>query len=287
MNEKVEALAKIQKQLQYMIIAMLIFTIVAFACAIKFRQYSFVFMLLLLALYLFGYRGLVRKYKKGVKTATMEESFRSFFKNIVYEEKGGSYKKDFIGAHFLPTEKEENLLIRDTLRGTYQAKPACIMDVTSDYFTTKTKKDNKVEKTTTFLSGCYFSIHLRKEFTGSCMLWSKNCLEDSAMKRYFAELQQIDAPNGLAKDFYLFTPNAEEMPKLSDEFISELLRLYEYTPGEVAVQITGDKLRIFIRNRFLFLRKVEIKYAVSAQMLKANPFPEMQYLLRVADALQK
>lgn len=278
MNEKVAALEKIQKQLQYMIIAMLVSTLAAFICLIKFRQYSFVFVLLLLGLYLFGFRRLVRQYKKGVKTATMEESFRSFFKNIVYEEKGNAYKQDIIDAHFLPVEKKEHMLIRDSLYGTYQARPAYIMDVTTDYL---------VGSKTSFLSGCYFSIHLRKEFSGSCMLLSKNCLEASALERYFKDLHHIDAPSGLAKDFYLFTPNADEMSKLPDEFISELLRLYEYTPGEVAVQITGDQLRIFIRNRFLFLRKVEIKYAVSAQMLKANPFPEMQYLLRAADALQK
>ncbi|MGN0158690.1 MAG: hypothetical protein ACI39W_06065 [Brotaphodocola sp.] len=278
MNEKVASLAKLQKYMQFTIISMVVMTVIAFMFALKVRQIAIPFVIFLAAIYLFVFRGLVRKYRQGVKTATMEESFRPFFKDIVYEKKDNSYQKEIIDAHFLPVENKKNILIRDILHGTYQAKPACIMDATTDYI-----KDNAAS----YLSGCYFSLRLRKTFTGSCMLWSKKCLDSNSMKRYFSEFQQIDAPNGLAKDFILFTPkNTNEMPKLPNEFITELLRLYEYTPGEIAVQITGDMLRIFIRNRFLFLRKIEINYAVSAQMLKENPFPEMPYLLRVADALQ-
>ncbi len=285
MNERIAALAKIQKYVQYVMIVLILLIIVTGFCLVKVRPMGMPMILVTGGVYLLGYKQLIKQYQQGVKSGTLVESFRTFLKNTSYQEKSGINPNDIAKVRFLPVEHPDKILIRDTVRGTWQGLPVCLTDITTDYKTTMESENGKEKSILNYLAGCYFSIQTRKEVEIPFMLWHKEGLEEDAVKRYFTHMQEVDSPNGL-KDFRLFVKNPDNVPKLSADFISEILRLQEYTPGHLAVHASGKKLRILIRNRFLFLRKVEIKYRITEKILSHNPFPELSYLLRIADSLQ-
>ncbi len=287
MNERIAALEKIQKYVQYVMVLLIILVTATGFCLVKVRPLGMPMILVTGGVYLFGYKQLIRQYQLGVKSGTLIESFRTYLKNTTYQEKLGINPEDIIKTRFLPSEHPGSILIRDTVRGTWQNMPVCLSDITTDYQTTMENKNGREKPILSYLAGCYFSIRLRKETGIPFMLWHKEGLEENAVKHYFTHMKEVEAPSGLTKKFRLFVQDETQLPKFSDEFISEVLRLQEYTPGHLAIQASGDKFRIFIRNRFLFLRKVEIKYRIHAKMLTNNPFPELSYLLRIADSFQK
>lgn len=287
MNERIAALEKIQKYVQYVMILLIVLVIATAFCLIKVKPMGMPMILVTGGIYMFGYKQLVKQYQQGVKAGTLVESFRTFLKNTSYKEKLGINPSDIAKTHFLPMEHQANTLIRDTVRGTYQTMPVCLSDITTDYKTTMENDKGSSKPIMNYLAGCYFSIQLKKETSVPFMLWHKEGLEEDAVKHYFSHMKEVEAPTGLTKDFRLFVKNADELPKLSEAFISEVLRLQEYTPGHIAVQASGNTFRVFIRNRFLFLRKVEIKYRITPHILSNNPFPELSYLLRIADSFQK
>ena len=286
MNEKINALSKEKKNLQIMCIAFIASLIISFFIITRVRAASFLLCPAALLFYIFVYRKQTQTYKTHVKAAILEEGLRSSLKNITYTEKNGVTPEEIAPARFIPSDHIEGILTRDTIRGIYQAKPVFLTDLTSDLHSSVTTSSGKSRQTMDFLSGCYFDIRLA-ESTGTVFtLWHKECLPSQIRARYAATHTELETPASLSGQFLLFVPNGFDMPVFSDTFTDAVLRLEEYTTGQLSVQVSGDHLRIFIHHRFLYPHSIPTRIEITPQLLNSNPFPELRYMLQIADTLK-
>lgn len=289
MNEKINTLKARQKQLQTLGIVFMLAAVLCLILLFKFPACSTLLFFALLVFYLVVIRRGIRQYKKAVKTAILEECFRSSLKDITYCPKGGVPRETIADAGFIPVEHTKNLLVNDSVCGRYKAMPAFVTDVTTDFQSVRTTKSGEQKSFLDFLSGCYFDVELpdRKTFSGSITIWPKESIPMAAIQRCFAGQQSFTSPAAqeLEQDFLLFTRDCADVPVLPEAFLKAVLRLAEYTPGSTAVQLADGHLRIFIQNRFLYTSPVKVRTAVTPQLLNYNQFPEISYILRVADTM--
>ena len=276
MNEKISALSKAKKRLQVFSIFFVVCGIVIIFLLSSRPIGGLILTLALLAIYLLLFRRQVKDYRQAVKQAMLEEGLRPFIKNIAYERKDGISADTFLQMRFLPNENPKSLIIRDTIHGTYQAMPVFLTDITTDITSAKSAPD--------YLSGCLLDIQLRSGNDDDYMLWPKKLLQDKDLKHYFSGMTEAPAPGLLADTFLLYRRSGTELLAISPEAEKSILRLCEYTPGNVCIQVSAGHLRIFIGSRFLFTLHIPGQTEITAKILSSNPFQELPYLLRIYDA---
>lgn len=286
MNEKLAALSKLKKQLQIFSIFFVVCGVVIIFLLSAKPVTGFMLTLALIAVYLLLFRQMTKAYRQAVKQAMLEEGLRPFLKNISYERKDGIDGSLILDAGLLPNETPKNLLIRDTVQGDYQAMPVFLTDVTTNFKSFKSQANGTEKAMVDFMSGCYFDIRLRGD-GGDFILWPKALLPEKSREHYFSKKTAAPAPGLLSDAFLLYWEPGRDAPEISAEAEKAIHRLSEYTPGEVCVQVSGGHLRIFIRSRFLFTYHIPGRTEMTARILSTNPFPELPYLLRVADAVMK
>jgi hypothetical protein len=67
----------------------------------------------------------------------------------------------------------------------------------------------------------------------------------------------------------------------SPKMLKKIKALVDYTPGYVAISISGSILDVFIRGRFL-ARPVSVSKRPTEQMIAFDPFPELDYIIKIA-----
>ncbi len=236
--------------------------------------------------YILVFRKQSKKYQKAVKTATLEECFRPNLKNITYQEKDGLDPDQLAKAHLIPIEHPEQLLIRDTVKGTYQAMPAFLSDVTCDFQSSRTNRQGEQKEFPDYLSGNWFEIRLRKELPFSFTVWDKELVPESARSHFFDGWQNTDilqSPD-FRSQFHTYTRDLQGIP-LPENLAKSLLRLAEFTPGRAAAELDGNTFRIFIQNRFLYIGSISPRVEITPQILQHNQYQEIHSILRVVDTL--
>lgn len=286
-NEKVAALAKAKKNLQLFSILFVVCGIAIVFLLSKNPVTGLVLALALVLIYLIFFRKQAKDYRQAVKQAMLEEGFRPFLKNITYIKQDGISTDEVLSAGFIPSEAPKSMIIRDTVQGTYQTMPAFLTDITTNFQSYKSDKNGEAKPVADFLSGCLFDIQLSHSSPTDYILWSKKVFPEKSRTHYFSKKTESPAPGGLSDGFLLYTDPAAGIPEISPDTEKTILRLSEYTPGDVCVQVNGNHLRIFISNRFLFTLHVPGRVEITAKMLNTNPFAELPYLLRVADSFSR
>lgn len=281
MNEKINALNAAKKKIQAVSLVFVVCGILCVLLLMRRPMASGILLAAMLLFYIFCFRRLVKRYRQKERQAMLEEGLRSCLKEITYQEKDGISKDALQQTHFLPAEVPSNILIRETVTGTYQGMPAVMTDITTAYRIYPGTKEKRMG----FLSGCYFEIRLSRCQWQRFQLWPKEMLPEQARSHYLPGLTESPAPGKLKDSFCLYISQDVLEPPLSEDTIKAILRLAEYTPGRLVLQASGSCLQIFIQNRFLCTQELPAKEDITAQMLSVNPFPEAPYLLRVADAM--
>lgn len=287
MNEKIASLQKEQKNLQMFGTGYLICLIACMFLGFVSAMASAALAAVMVLVYIFVIRSWIKKYRQDVKTAMIEESFRPHFKQITYVPKNGVAPETITDSGFLPVTHEKTLVIRDTIQGTYQAMPALLTDYSGDFVTSSTEKKGGSKDSYNFLSGCYFDLKLNRKTDLDCVIWPEGSVPDSVLDSQYPDME-VSARKASGKsdhEFRIYLPHGCDAGSIPEDFLSAVVRLTEYTPGEAAVQVHDGHLRIFIRNRFLYPMKLKIQAPITAQLLTSVPFPEIHYILRVADAL--
>lgn len=290
MNEKINALNKAKKNLE---IASLILAAAGLICILSIFKFHAVGCALFFAVavfYIFFFRRMVRKYQDQIKVAILEEGFRPFIKDIAYQKKDGLSPAEVSAMQFLPAWHKDRILVRDTIRGTYQAMPVVLTDLTTDFQSSAPGKNGVRKDTVDFLSGCLLDIQLSGDSGADYLLLPKNLFNAPTLKHYLdakeqAAFEEVAFVGDLAGQFLLYTSPENDKPEIPKEFAKAILRLAEFTPGQTMVQVSGDHLRIFIRNRFLYTYSFLLRTEITSKLLSSNPLPELPYMTRVADAL--
>ncbi|MCC8059781.1 MAG: hypothetical protein LIO81_02905 [Clostridiales bacterium] len=236
-----------------------------------------------LLFYLFVFRHRLRDCHQLEKQTMLEEGLRPFLKDISYQPKGGLDTEALIQAKFLPVEHIRSMLACDCIHATYQAMPVILSDLTVDCLSEPDKGSKKLD----FLSGSYFEIRLVRDTGSEYLLWPKAFPGKPVLDHYYPGRACVPAPGELREDFQVYTTNGQDVPETPSNVVKAILRLNEYTPGTLAVQVSGAVLRIFIRYRFLCTAVIPLKTEISAKLLSYNPYPETTYLLRIADAFHQ
>lgn len=283
MNEKITFLKQKQKHLQILGTVFMIGLILVLLTGMKSQILSAALAFLFLLIYLFVIRSAKKNYQQAIKTAILEESFRPQFKQITYQSKNGILPSEIASTGFFPVAHEKNILIRDTLKGSYQGMPVVLTDLTFDI---TTSHPGSSKNTVGFVSGCYFDIRLNKPTGLHCCLWSEACMPQH-QKQLYPDLvcSHLETTGEKPHSYCLYQPSDAQEASLPDTLLKAICRLDEYTPGAIALQIADQHLRIFIRNRFLYTMTVKIQAPITSQLLTANPFPEIHAILRTADTL--
>lgn len=290
MNDKINALNAYKKKLQTI---GLIYTISAILCILlifKFRTVGIALFFVLAAFHVFVFKRMIRSFREQVKTAILEEGFRPFIKDITYQKKDGLSPAEVSAMQFLPAWHKDRILVRDTIRGTYQAMPVVLTDLTTDFQSSAPGKNGVRKDTVDFLSGCLLDIQLSGNSGADYLLLPKNLFNAPTLKHYLdakeqAAFEEVAFVGDLAGQFLLYTSPENDKPEIPKEFAKAILRLAEFTPGQTMVQVSGDHLRIFIRNRFLYTYSFLLRTEITSKLLSSNPLPELPYMTRVADAL--
>lgn len=84
----------------------------------------------------------------------------------------------------------------------------------------------------------------------------------------------------------LYAPMGEEDQRPSPAVLKALKELISYTPGYTAMSLHGNELDLFIRGRFL-AGPVTVSQKPTEASLTFDPFPEYDYILKVASACVK
>lgn len=194
-NEKVAALAKAKKNLQ-------LFSILFAACGIaiifllsKKPILGLVLTLVLVLIYLILFRKQAKDYRQAGKQAMLEEGLRPFLKNITYLKQDGISADEILSADFIPSESPKNMIIRDTVQGTYQTMPAFLTDITTNFQSYKSDKGGETKPVTDFLSGCLFDIQLSHSSQKDYILWSKKVFSEKRHSGDFSRNGKNHSPS--------------------------------------------------------------------------------------------
>lgn len=287
MNEKIASLQKKQKNLQMFGTGYLICLIACMFLGFVSTMASAALAAVMVLVYIFVIRRWIKVYRQDVKTAMIEESFRPRFKQIAYTPKNGVTPETITDSGFLPVSHRKTLVIRDTVQGTYQAMPAILTDYSGDFVTIADGKKGSSKDTYDFLSGSYFDLKLAKKPAFECVIWPEGCLPASVLDSQYPDMtaSSVKVSGKSEHTFRIYLPAGSKPQEIPESFLNAVVHLAEYTPGKTAVQLRGGHLRIFIRSRFLYPMKLKIQAPVTAQLLTSVPFPEIHYILRVADSL--
>lgn len=288
MNEKLALIQKEKKTAQIMVGVCAAGLIGCLILVSRRSPVSLILFAVVFLFYLIVFRRQSKKYQQVIKTATLEECFRSSLKDISYEPKNGMEKERITQSHLLPVVHPENLLIRDTVKGTFQFLPAVLSDVTTDFFSSRTTRQGGTKEFLDFLSGNWFEIQFKTPLPYSCIVWSRKLVPESVRTGFFEGYQNLDMyqNENFRKEFHLYSDKGREFT-IPEEVEKALLRLAEFTPGQVAAEFDGNTLRVFIKDRFLYTYAVRPRVDVTPQILQHNQYPEISYILRVADAVIK
>ncbi len=123
------------------------------------------------------------------------------------------YRKErFAKAAFLPVSHVNTVVIHDTVKGTYQAMPITLTDVTTDYKTPTAKNKAGVD----YLAGCYLELKLSKKPALDFVILSEGSIPASIFEKRCASLNRISLHTSGKKEhqFRLYLP----MVRLSPSF---------------------------------------------------------------------
>lgn len=393
MNEKLEILQKEQKKLQTVGGIFIIGLALTIGVILWNSILGIVLFGVMILVYVFYLKKAKKDYKQHIKQTMLEEGFRSSLKQISYMQKDGISAADLQAAHFLPMERQDSTIVRDTVKGTYQGCPVTVSEITTDFNSIKEKKNGSERQIIDFLSGSYFEIRLPAASDRDFIIWKEGDLPELTMEHYFSEMKQIDflphaalfnnnavesgikkesvgktdvqtveagaqtsendvqtaqagaqtsetdiqtadadmaeaeaAENGdaeevdlddvksfirgkkyarkekaalpeaavLQKNYRLYIPKTAspddyqsqslgQKGNFSERLLKAFRYLTEFTPGHVAMQVQGQYLRVFIRNRFMYTIDVPVRTELTTKLITYNEFSEIHYLLRIAD----
>mgnify|MGYP004641143899 CR=1 FL=1 len=122
-------------------------------------------------------------------------------------------------------------------------------------------------------------------FTGcDWRLIEKDVLNELARRSYFSAYPELErAQVGVEwvdqKYYFYRSKGSDEKPDAL--LLKQLKLLQEYTPGRICISLCGNLFQVFIQNRVLS-RNVSLAATLTVQQISACPFPELEYLVRMA-----
>lgn len=297
-----EQAAKLNQERNYLKRFNLIYLAVAALALLCGYFYAPAGVLILAALFLFSFFRLTplkKQFQQKAQTIRLSNCFSDVLEDPVYTAEKGISIDEIKAAGFIPSEEPEEIVIRDTTKGSFEGHPVVISDLVTNFRSVKGTKDDQ-KKDTVFLCGAWFDFTLPSSFNRELILWNKAVpLVNYTKDRYFSEYeiyQSKDTSIDLSvlsdaaefDDHYVIFLKKGADPKevsLPADFLTGLCEYTANVHGTPFVQIKEDHLRIFTRNRFMTVLQFSLKNEITPELLMHNDFQEIRVLLEIGRTL--
>ncbi|MCC8127475.1 MAG: hypothetical protein LIO92_08765 [Clostridiales bacterium] len=189
-------------------------------------------------------------------------------------------------AGLMPFREEQGTpLLRWEIHGYSDDLRLTLCDAT---FAQDFKLQKKGKKRVHFNSGVWVHIALPSDCGKRFFLYDETSVPTPIRMDFFARQPAFETAlipdQELSERFVLYRPAKDESSEPPRSLLRSLKKLAQYTPGYIALGVNGDKLDIFIRNRFLAM-PVSVSRKPTQQMLDFDPLPELSYMVDIAKSI--
>lgn len=188
-------------------------------------------------------------------------------------------------AQLIPVdEKSHSVSFFNSIQGEYRDMKIAVSDavVMEPYAFGRKNKKRYVDN-----CGCWTHIELKEETSYDFRLFEENALPAMIQQPFYDDPKQHNLRKrmamsvGLSADCYFYTAT-DFIP--GDRFFLRFQDLKRYTPGGVAISVRGKTIDVYIRNRVL-ARAVSMREQPTQESLCFDPYPELKWILELADYL--
>lgn len=270
---------------------LLLFMLVLLLTALIFVFINRSITLILIAIALAYHIAILRKkqkqYSSAVTKANLSQTLcKDLSADVPEETKNGSIDTRMIRlAALLPFKEEKGSpLFCWQVFGQTSEYTISLCDAT---FAEDFKLAKKGRKRVHFNSGAWVHIPLSRDTGMDLRILDETSVPTPIRMDFFAlqnHMQTASIRNPALSERYVMYCDKEFTKRPSDAFMHQLKQLMEYTPGYVALSIRHDQLDLFVRGRFL-ARPVSLSKAPTQQLLDFHPFPELDYIIKLAKTL--
>ena len=285
MEQTLNALQKQYRRLRISVFGFIPLLALAVACAFFDRRLTLALLAAAVAYQLLWLRPLQNRYTAAAARANLLQTVgRRLGTEELFEKSGGGITEaDITAAELIPHDAGPGgCLLRQGVQGRLGGYEAAVCDATlGESFQLVKNGKRRVH----FTSGCWVRITLPADTGADWRLLHKDAVPTPIRQEFYAArplLDPADPPAGCPEGF-LYYKGAGPAP--GPRALAQLAKLAGYTPGQPALSLRGNTLTIFIRGRFVS-RAVSLKGAPTAEFLGFDPLPELDYLHKLAGAVQ-
>ncbi len=282
-----QALMTLQKQyrrLRTSVFGFIPLLALAIACAFFDRRLTMALLAAAVAYQLLWLRPLQNRYTAAAARANLLQTVGKRLGADALSEKsgGGLAEADIAAAELIPHDSGPGgCLLRQGIQGRLGGYEATVCDAT---FGESFRLVKNGKRRVHFTSGCWVRITLPEDTGADWRLLHKDALPTPIRQEFYAArplLDPADPPAGCPESFLYYKGLG---PAPGSRTLAQLAKLSGYTPGQAALSLKGQTLSIFIRGRFVS-RAVSLKGAPTAEFLRFDPLPELDYLQKLAGAI--
>jgi len=244
------------------------------------RQIMAAFALVLLVLYVFALRPMMKKLRLEFSRENVRVSTGALFEDFSHEVKKGIAPEVIDQAGLVPVSLKKGFISREYMTGRNGRLRVEAADISSSYMTQQGGKQRHA-----WVAGAWTHVTLPAGTGQDLRIVHKGMMDEGLCRKYFEHRQGLVClrTGNETVDEHFFVYGAEGgLP--SSRFLRLLVDLQQYTPGQVSLALRADKLHVLITSRFLSFSGLPLNEPVSQKLVDTMPFPEMEKILELARA---
>ena len=280
MEKTLQELCRQYRRYRMCVLAFLPLLGAAAICAFFNRTLTLLLLGTAVAYQLFYLRRRQKQYLRELIRANLESTVCQKLGAEPPEERGGGTvtPRAVRAAQLMPFDETEGCcLLAQGITGTLGGMPVSGCDATFGQTFHLVKNGRKRVH---FTCGVWVRLQLPADTGADWRLLDPDAIPTPIRQDFYAAQSSLE-PAGTLDDRWVFYRAAGEP---SGKLLRKAGELAGYTPGKAAFSLQGDTLTVFLRDRFL-ARPVSMKSAPTAALLQFDPLPELDYILRCAQAL--
>lgn len=228
--------------------------------------------------YLLLVRRDVKKFTGLFLEKNLEAGLGKSLAGAAYRDYAGIPREEIFRAGLLPMVEDSSCITFHRVTGSAKGLTAELCDVT---FQPVREERERLR----FVSGCWIAMTLEQDTGCRLRMVSRRLVAEQAAERWYPEAGFRPFRWGKERVDGEFYSCGEAC--LGDSALGRLMDLVEFTPGTVAMGVEGNRLWFFLGRRLLAGGEPGLKEAVTEAMLRRDPLPELEYLLKTATAIRR
>lgn len=226
----------------------------------------------------------IKGYSKAFRVTNVYTAMAEHMENVVYHGKEGIAPEVIQEDKLLPVKPGKSCLTFHRITGEGKGMELELSDVTFQVET-----DNEKLRAQ-FISGSWVRIKLDHGTGQRMRLVSRMLVSDGLQRPYFqdhTDFRPMEWGDSRVDQEFCSYALEGKLPEISESVLGRLMDLVEYTPGSVAMALEDDMVIFMICHRFVSGKDPGLKYPITQEMLESDPFPELDYMMKIATACRR